>query len=228
MTVKRVSPLVISIVGNTDAGKTTLIEHLLRELSRRKHRVATAKHCPHGFNLDVEGKDTWRFTEAGARGVFLTSPGLVGLIEEKEPVPSLRNIAEHYFPDLDIVLGEGFSQEKEVRKILVLREGVSKRVPYPQGDILALVSDFKIKADKPVFKPDDVSGIANFVEQLLIQEDRMETSVTLIINKKPVPLNPFVQSVFKNVIVGIIGALKREDEKLKQIEVIIKSEDDDG
>ena len=216
----------VSVVGNTGAGKTTLIEHLLRELSRRKYRVAAVKHCPHGFDLDIQGKDSWRFTEAGARGVFLTSPGLVGLIEEKKPVPGLRNIAEHYFPDFDIVLGEGFSQEKEVRKILVLREGVSKRVPYPQGDILALVSDFEIKTDKPVFKPDDVSGIANFIEQLLTQEDRMETSVTLIINKKPVPLNPFVQSVFKNVIIGIIGALKREDEKLKQIEVIIKSEDD--
>ena len=53
----------------------------------------------------------------------------------------------------------------------------------------------------------------------------METSVTLLINKKSVPLNPFVQSIFKNVIIGIIGDLKRETEELKQIEVIIKSED---
>jgi len=226
--VNRVSPLVISVVGNSSAGKTTLIERLLRELSGRNYTVAAVKHCPHGFDLDVEGKDSWRFTQAGARGVFLTSPSRVGLIEDKEPVPGLKSIAEHYFPSFDIVFGEGFSEEKEVAKIVVLRKGISDYVQSPQDDILALVSDFEIKGEKPVFKPDDVSGIANFIEQLLAQEDRMGSSVTLIINEKPVPLNPFVQGVFKNVIMGIIDTLKRKDEKLKQIDITIKLGDDEG
>ena len=225
MTMNRLSPLVVSVVGNSGAGKTTLIERLLREFSRRKYRVAAVKHCPHGFDLDVEGKDSWRFTRAGASGVFLTSPGRVGLIEDKEPVPGLKSIAEYYFPSFDIVLGEGFSEEKEVTKIVVLRKGIRDYVQSPQDDILALVSDFEIKADKPLFKPDDVSGIADFIERLLVAESEAESSVTLIINEKPVPLNAFVQGVFKNVIIGIIDTLKREDKKLKQIDVIIKPED---
>ena len=227
MTVNKFNPLVVSVVGNSGAGKTTLIERLLRELSRRKYRVAAVKHCPQGFDMDAEGKDSWRFTQAGASGVFLTSPGRVGLIEDMEPVPGLKSIAEHYFPSFDIVLGEGFSEDKEVAKIVVLRKGVSDYVKSPQDDILALVSDFEIKADKPVFNPDDVSGIADFIEQLLVGESGAEGSVTLIINKKPVPLNAYVQSVIKKVIMGIIDTLKREDEKLKQIDVIIKPEDDD-
>lgn len=227
MTMNRLNPLVVSVVGNSGAGKTTLIERLLRELSRRKYRVAAVKHCPQGFDMDAEGKDSWRFTQAGASGVFLTSPGRVGLIEDMEPVPGLKSIAEHYFPSFDIVLGEGFSEDKEVAKIVVLRKGVSDYVKSPQDDILALVSDFEIKADKPVFNPDDVSGIADFIEQLLVGESGVEGSVTLIINKKPVPLNAYVQSVIKKVIMGIIDTLKREDEKLKQIDVIIKPEEDD-
>ena len=227
MTMNRLNPLVVCMVGNSGAGKTTLIERLLRELSRRKYRVAAVKHCPQGFDMDAEGKDSWRFTQAGASGVFLTSPGRVGLIEDMESVPGLKSIAEHYFPSFDIVLGEGFSEDKEVAKIVVLRKGVSDYVKSPQDDILVLVSDFEIKADKPVFNPDDVSGIADFIEQLLVGESGAEGSVTLIINKKPVPLNAYVQSVIKKVIMGIIDTLKREDEKLKQIDIIIKPEEDD-
>ena len=56
----------------------------------------------------------------------------------------------------------------------------------------------------------------------------MESSVTLVINKKAVPLNPFVQSVFKNVILGIVNTLRREDKKIKQIDVMVKLGDDSG
>ncbi len=227
MSMNRLSPLVIAMVGDSGAGKTTLIERLLKELTGRKYRVAVVKHCPHGFALDVEGKDSWRFMQAGASGVFLTSPGRVGLIEEIEPVPGLKSIAEHYFSSFDIVLGEGFSEEKEVAKIVILRKGDSEQVQSPQDDILALVSDFEIKADKPVFNPDDVSGIADFIGQLLVGDSEAKSSVTLIINEKPVRLNPFVQSVIRKVIMGIVDILKREDEELKQIDVIIKPGDDD-
>ena len=222
----RVSPLVISVVGNSGAGKTRLIEKLLRELSERKYTVAAVKDCPHGFDLDVEGKDSWRFTEAGARAAFLTSPGRIGLIEDKEPVPGLKIIAEHYFPSLDIVFGEGFSEEKEVAKIVVLRKGISDYVQSPQDNILALVTNFEIKTDKPVFNADDISGIVGFIEQLLAQEGGAESSVTLAINEKPVPLNAFVQSVFKNVIMGIVGTLRTDDEELKQIDIEVKLKDD--
>jgi molybdopterin-guanine dinucleotide biosynthesis protein B len=42
---------VISIVGKSDVGKTTLIEKLLRELKRRGYKVATIKYDVHGFIL---------------------------------------------------------------------------------------------------------------------------------------------------------------------------------
>ena len=228
MTMNRLSPLVLSVVGDSGAGKTTLIERLIRELSGRNYRVAAVKHCPRGFDLDVAGKDSWRFTQAGASGVFLTSPGRVGLIEDIEPVPGLKSIAEHYFPSFDVVLGEGFSGDRDVAKIAILRKGVSQHIKTPQDETLAIVSNFEIKADKPVFDPDDVTGIADFIERLLGGEGGAGNSVTLIINGKSVPLNAFVQSVIKKVITGIVDTLKREEETLKEIRLIINLGGDEG
>jgi len=48
---------IVSIVGKSDSGKTTLIEKLLPELTRRGLRIATIKHDTHGFEVDHEGKD---------------------------------------------------------------------------------------------------------------------------------------------------------------------------
>jgi molybdopterin-guanine dinucleotide biosynthesis protein B len=219
----RNTPLLVSVEGDSGAGKTTLIEKLLKELSGRKYTVAAVKHCPHGFDLDVKGKDSWRFTEAGAKGIFLTSPGRIVLIKDIEHITTLKNIAQSYFPNFDIVFGEGFGKEKGLDKIFVLRKGVSERVPYPQDDILALVSDFAVEVEKPIFKPDDVFGIADFIEDILAQQSRAERSVALVINNELVPLNVFVQSVFKNVIVGIVSTLRRKDKELRQVEVIIKN-----
>ena len=65
---------IISIVGKSDSGKTTLIEKLLPELVRRSYRIATVKHDVHGFEVDREGKDSWRHKKAGAHTVIISSP----------------------------------------------------------------------------------------------------------------------------------------------------------
>ncbi len=54
---------IISVVGKSDVGKTTLLEKLLVELKKRGYRVATIKHDVHGFNIDQPGKDTWRHAQ---------------------------------------------------------------------------------------------------------------------------------------------------------------------
>jgi molybdopterin-guanine dinucleotide biosynthesis protein B len=56
---EREGPEVIAVTGFKDSGKTTAVEMLGRELVRRGYRVATVKHCHHGFDLDRPGKDSW-------------------------------------------------------------------------------------------------------------------------------------------------------------------------
>ena len=73
---------IVSIVGKSDSGKTTLIEKLIAELTRRGFRVATIKHNRHGFDIDHEGKDSWRHKRAGAVATVVASPGRAALIED--------------------------------------------------------------------------------------------------------------------------------------------------
>ena len=65
---------IVSIVGKSGAGKTTLIEKMIPELKKRGYRVATIKHDVHGFDIDHEGKDSWRHKKAGAHATIISSP----------------------------------------------------------------------------------------------------------------------------------------------------------
>ena len=67
------TPPVVCFVGRSNSGKTTLIERLILELTESGYRVATIKHAGHGFDLDTEGKDSWRHKRAGARQVVVLS-----------------------------------------------------------------------------------------------------------------------------------------------------------
>ena len=65
---------ILSIVSKKNCGKTTLLEKLIPELKRRGYRVGTLKHDIHGFDIDHEGKDTFRHKAAGADVVAISCP----------------------------------------------------------------------------------------------------------------------------------------------------------
>ena len=64
---------IISIVGKSNSGKTTLIEKIIPELKKRGCKVGTIKHDVHGFEIDYEGKDTYRHFQAGPDTVVIAS-----------------------------------------------------------------------------------------------------------------------------------------------------------
>ena len=57
---------IISIVGKSESGKTTLLEGLITKLKQRGYKVAVIKHAGEDFELDVVNKDSWRFSQAGS------------------------------------------------------------------------------------------------------------------------------------------------------------------
>lgn len=163
-------PPIVSIVGKSDAGKTTLLEKLVRELKARGYRIGTVKHDVHGFDIDHEGKDSWRHKQAGACTVAISSPKKLALVKDVESEETLDSLASKYFQDVDIILTEGYKKQDKP-KIEVLRSQVHE-TPLCKGDksLVALVSDTSLDLDVPSFEPDDIKGLADFLEKRFLME----------------------------------------------------------
>ena len=70
---QRTTPILSVAAPASGTGKTTFIEKLIPLLVQRGVRTAVIKSDSHGFSLDTEGKDTARFSAAGAEAVAVSS-----------------------------------------------------------------------------------------------------------------------------------------------------------
>ncbi|MBI1911804.1 MAG: molybdopterin-guanine dinucleotide biosynthesis protein B [Deltaproteobacteria bacterium] len=198
---------VISIVGKSGSGKTTLLEKVIKELVKKGYSVGILKHDAHGFEIDHEGKDSWRHKKAGAMTVALSSPEKFAVIKDvkKEWVP--ERIIYSYLSDADVVITEGF-KTYWFPKIEVLRKAHStKPVCAGHKELLAYATDVKIKTKLPLFDINDYKGIARFIEKEIIKKhDKKE--ISLMVNGKPIVLKPFIENFIKDSVLGMIGSLK--------------------
>jgi len=97
---------IISIVGKSEVGKTTLLERLIAELKGRGYRIGTIKHDTHGFEIDKPGKDSWRHARAGSDAVLISSSEKLALIKRVDRERTLDELLA-YMGDVDLVLTEG-------------------------------------------------------------------------------------------------------------------------
>jgi molybdopterin-guanine dinucleotide biosynthesis protein B len=156
------SPPMISIVGRSGAGKTTVLERLIAELARRGVRVGALKHTHRGFDMDHEGKDTWRHRRAGARAVGIMSPTGVAVIRTLETELPLRDATALLGLDLDLVLTEGFTQA-QTPKIEVVRAELGCDIRTPPDQLVAVVADCPVSAQAPQLGFDDASALADIM-----------------------------------------------------------------
>ncbi len=155
---------VISVVGKSNVGKTTLIEKLLPELKRRGYRVATIKHDAHRFELDQPGKDTWRHAQAGSDCVVIASSEKLAIIETLDRELSLDEIVAR-LPAVDLVVTEGYKRQNKP-KIEVSRREMGSQLLCDASELICLVTDQPFVIDVPQFGLDDVTGIADLIEKL--------------------------------------------------------------
>jgi molybdopterin-guanine dinucleotide biosynthesis protein B len=155
---------IVSIVGKSNSGKTTLIVKLVKELKLRGYKVATIKHSHHHLELDTKGKDSWLHTQAGADAVVISSHNMLGIMQQLSNELPLTEIIDTYLHTMDIIIVEGYKSEA-VPKIEVFRTEVcDELVCKNDRHLIAVIGDKKPEIGVPFFHIDDTpSAIADFV-----------------------------------------------------------------
>ena len=198
---------IVSIVGKSDSGKTTLIEKLVPEFVRRGYRVATVKHDVHGFDVDREGKDSWRHKKAGAHTVVISSPLKVAVIRDVDHDAELVEIRNRYIRDVDIILSEGFKRNNQP-KIEVFRKEMHRELLCTREDhLLAIASNQSFDIGVPCFDINDAPGLIDLIEEKILRGKKND-SVFLRVNGTEVPLSSFVQDSIKGTVRGMVSSLK--------------------
>ena len=200
-------PPIISIVGKSDSGKTTLLEKLLAEIKNRGYHSGIIKHDTHGFDIDHEGKDTWRHKKAGASTVIISSPNKIAVIRDIKEEKVLDAIAAEYLQDMDIIFTEGYKRGNKP-KVEVFRKEVHQELLCTEDDnLIAVASNQHFDLKVPYFDLNDVKGLADLIEDKFLKT-KSSPSVSLILDGKYAPLKPFIQEMFINTFTGMVAALK--------------------
>ncbi len=154
---------IIAIVGESNSGKTTLLEKLISHLTNRGYKTGSVKHTHDEFEIDKEGKDSWRHKKAGADSVLVVSKNKIALI--RDDAASYMSKMEYYLSDMDIILAEGFKKQ-DLPKIEIFRAGNIDKGPLCLNDknLIAFVTDSEYKSNAPVFGLEDTKELADFIE----------------------------------------------------------------
>lgn len=161
----------IGIIGWKNSGKTTLIERLVTRFVRDGLRVATVKNAHHDFDIDREGKDSWRHRQAGAAEVLIASQRRWALLHENDVTvePDLEDLLKHLAP-ADLVIIEGFKQHNHPKIEVVLappREALICESDVAVVAVATNIPELGLIRTLPLLDIDKPDEVADFIRKLV-------------------------------------------------------------
>ncbi|MBI5442118.1 MAG: molybdopterin-guanine dinucleotide biosynthesis protein B [Deltaproteobacteria bacterium] len=165
-------PPAVSFVAKSGTGKTTFLEKVIAELTRRGYRVGTIKHDAHRFEIDHEGKDSWRLTRAGASPMVVSSAEKLAMVHPNgRGEMTLEEIIYRFMTEVDLVVTEGY-KTGSLPKVEVHRGARSPELLCTTRDgqildhrLIAVVSDEDLRVSVPLFPLDQPEPVCDFLEE---------------------------------------------------------------
>lgn len=210
---------IVSFIGWSGSGKTTFIEKLIPVFLGRGLRVAVLKSDGHEFQMDREGKDTFRFTSAGAELVAIANSRRAAVLENR--AISFERLLSH-IGDVDIILAEGWYTQP-LPRIEVFRGHDTLRCDDPEN-LMAVITDREINPGVPVFGLEDIIPVADFILGRLSDCTLPAESygrVRVMVNGSPAHVTPRLLELLSRASPEI-GALLAGDGDEKEICITVK------
>lgn len=188
----------VAFIGRKNSGKTTLVEKVIAEMTRRNHRVGSLKHHGHlTFEIDIPGKDSYRHRQAGSRSTAILSSSRFALVRELTAEMTCQE-ALSLMPGYDLVVVEGFRQaglpsielfreanqrDRDAAAAFVEELRLSDEGPNPAhrspthpGRPFGLVTDMPLLFDEarrahlPVFGFEEIDALCDFLQSRFIRQ----------------------------------------------------------
>lgn len=157
---------IFSITGWSGSGKTTLTTRLIEHFSTRNKRVVAVKSAPHAYHLEPEGKDTFKFLQAGAGKVYLAARNECLSMRRVTGKQDIFAILEQEVNDdhCDILLLEGLIRE-DIPQIEVFDSSKHDAPKFPLDQLAAIVTPRPFTGEIPNFDIDNINDISSFMEE---------------------------------------------------------------
>ncbi|MDQ6969697.1 MAG: molybdopterin-guanine dinucleotide biosynthesis protein B [Mariprofundus sp.] len=170
MSTPHLSTPILSLVGYSNSGKTTLMEKMVAGFVAQGLRIATIKHSHHQPEMDTPGKDSWRHKQAGASTSLLVGPNKMLMVSDVDETLNPQRLTERLFSGYDLVLVEGYASVPGP-KIEVLRSKRSNTLCCDESELIAVATDIAdLNVSVPLLDLNDAQSLINFILQWL--EDR--------------------------------------------------------
>ncbi|MBD3227354.1 MAG: molybdopterin-guanine dinucleotide biosynthesis protein B [Candidatus Lokiarchaeota archaeon] len=236
-----------SFVGYSGSGKTHIIEEVVKFLRAKKYRVGVIKYIHHpGFGIDIKGKDTTKFAEAGANIISYVAPESSGIIYRGKEIRD--KIFKLIDDDVDYIILEGFPHLDYIPRIVLIKErgdidkfvdhntiGIhSHRLDLKDHELYVEKKNIPELVEKYAYpkipmlncRKCGYNSCREFYHNFLDNNVKLSTCAVrgiddakLYINKKEIPLNKFTANMVKNVIKGITDSLTKPDKSLKEVQI---------